>query len=157
MRTDGAGRTLPVPKSVAIVAAFLLLLPVAASASMTLRLPYKGVAVLGFDGFEAACAPTAGLGPLGTVCADVPPGAHALRVGAVDQLDAPVGGSWYLADGEGRFLAAGVHCGPTDLALPREAARLVVRVEGLNGPVWCLEEGALAPTPARGWVSLRFT
>lgn len=143
---------MPFPRVVAVLLLCLLLLPVAAPAKATLRVPYTGAAVLGFNGVADACG---AMLPLGTVCVDVPRGASSLVVGAVDQLGARVGGSWYAADAAGQLVGAGVHCGPTDVALPRGTAQLVVRVEAINGPIWCLEDGLAAP-PLRGWVSLRF-
>lgn len=131
----------------------LAILPLAPAKAVTVRLPYEGAAILGYNGPQDCDAD--GLAGLGTVCIDLPRAADSLTLTVEDASRLAIGGTWYLADDAGVFQGAGTFCRGADVALPADASVAIIRLEAVNGPLNCV--GSLSAPATKGVVSLRLS
>ncbi|HUR67650.1 MAG TPA: hypothetical protein VM370_00260 [Candidatus Thermoplasmatota archaeon] len=130
----------------------LAALPVAPAASVTVRVPYQGPALLAYQGLADCSDPVMSVG---IVCYALPNGAKALDVRVDDASSFAIGASYYLHDADGALTGYGDFC--EGATLPVESGgTAVIRLEGINGPLSCIDSGTSDTAPAtKGFVALR--
>lgn len=127
----------------------------ASGASLTVRMPYEGAAVLAHASPEEDCAGIL-MKRLGVVCTDIPHNARTMAFSVEDASGLAVGGTYYLYDGAGDYAGSGTHCNGERLAVGG-AAFAVIRLEAINGPIVCAAQGKLAQSMAtKGFVDVTF-
>lgn len=127
------------------------ILPAVPAKNATVRLPYDRPALLGYQGpqdCERDLAPASGI-----VCLEVPPGVNTLAFSVQDASGLWVGGAWYLHGADGAFQGSATYCRGDTLPIPSAVDLIVVRVEGINGPLNCA--GSLAGPGTRGIVAIQ--
>lgn len=139
--------------SLVAVMMMIAILPFAPAKSTTIRAPYEGPAMLAYGDLGDCVDPVRSRG---AVCVDIPPGTNAIDVRVVDVNDLAVGGTYYLHDAAGDMVGAGTYCAAVTLPQSGQGNVLVVRVEGIGGPINCADEGQVAAGPAtKGIVAIR--
>lgn len=142
-------------KPLLVVSICLVALPLAPASSVVLREPYEGPAVLAYGGVSDCDDPARSMG---VGCFDVPVEASRLEIRVRDRTDLPIGGAYYLSDAAGEFAGSGSFCGSASLLLDGAATTAVIRLEAVNGPLACIDQGEEAPGLAtRGIVAIRLT
>jgi hypothetical protein len=138
-----------------LLAVFLIVaaLPLVPAKAVVVKAPYGGSSLTSYGGL-ADCQDA--VQKIGIVCVGIPVGTTGLDVHVNDLVELVVGGSWYLHAADGSLVGMGSYCNAFTLPLSGDAATIVVRVEGGNGPIQCLNEGRVMSGPsAMGIVALR--
>ena len=128
----------------------IAMLPDVAARPSTLTLAYEGATPFGPAAMRDECA-GASL-RLGIVCLAVPMGSKEMRFEVADASTLAVGGSFYTYDAAGELTGVGTHCG-SGAAPVSGGGTVVVRMELINGPLYCLAEGTLGGEATRGVVA----
>lgn len=116
----------------------------------TLRLSYQGATPLGAGAMRDECAANAPL-RIGVVCLVVPTGAREMSFTVDDASSLAVGGTFYTYDALGELTAVGGHCG-SGASPVAGGGTVVVRLELVNGPLYCASEGVAGGEATRGFV-----
>lgn len=128
-------------------------MPSVPAAAVTLHVPYQGPAVLSYQGPSDCSDPVRSVG---IACVSLSPQSHAVDLLVKDASGLAVGGSYYTHDASGNTLAIGLFCHAASIPLTGAESLIVIRLEGINGPAECLNEGKLGTLPAtKGMLAVR--
>lgn len=140
-------------KTILVASICVASLPLAPAAGAITREPYEGPAVIGYAGTTDCADPVRSQG---IVCVALPAAAAILDLRVRDASELPVGGVYFIADATGTTIASGTFCGLRSIPLDEAAATAVIRLEAINGPLACLDEGQTSTGPAtQGVIALR--
>lgn len=115
-----------------------------------LRLHYSGATPFGAAALEDECDGSVPVA-IGVVCLVVPKGIVDASFLINDASSLTVGGTYYVYDAAGVATAAGAHCGSGSSPVVA-GGTVVVRLELINGPLYCLSKGVTGGEATRGFV-----